>query len=174
MSTTPTGWPALDPSAWQAGFPTYQEFQRFQAGNAALSVEAEVTDINRVLKQLAGLHALSQRALVEVGLELLRRIALKTPVKTGRLRNSFHLVPPGQPDAYVYQDDIGSTFEGTLHETPGPMEALVGTNVVYAVAIEGGHSRQAPQGMVAISVAEMRGALDAKLDQLIRDAAGAD
>jgi hypothetical protein len=165
---------STEPKNWAAEFPNYPAFQRAQSADAAVTVEMNLTGLNDTLNQLVGLGELGQEALLSIALELLRRISMRTPVKTGRLRNSFHLVEPGQTDSYQYNNDLGQTFDGTLSEegAPGPLEVLVGTNVLYALAIEAGHSRQAPQGMVAISVAEMQGALEAKLQALIDERTG--
>lgn len=161
---------STDPKNWAAEFPRYPDFQRFQAQGAWMTVTVEAKGLNDILMRLADGGEDMQRKVMEVSLELLARIARRTPVKTGRLRNSFHVVPPGSDsDSFDYEDNAGHPFSGNLTEglPTGPFEALVGTNVLYALSIEAGHSRQAPNGMVAVSVAELRGALEAKLQEAI-------
>lgn len=163
---------STEPKNWASEFGSYPEFQRFKSQGAMMTVEVEARGLNEALKGMAEAGEDMQTEVRRVAFELLARIAKRTPVRTGRLRNSFHVVPPGSDsDTYVYSDDQGHSFDGALADPhTGPFEALVGTNVIYALAIEAGHSRQAPQGMVAISVAEMSGALEAKL-QAALDAA---
>ena len=63
---------------------------------------------------------------------------------------------------------LGGAFQSAGENTTvGVVEAWVGTNVEYAIYIEAGHSRKAPQGMVAISVAEMTGALERAVEQAL-------
>jgi len=94
-----------------------------------------------------------------LALELLGRIQARTPVDTGRALNSWHAVMPGESDAYTYKDGNGKSFDGSIGVTAGPLEAWVGSNVDYMIYLEVGHSRQAPAGMVAVSVLELRDGL---------------
>ena len=48
--------------------------------------------------------------------ELVARIKSHTPVKTERLKNSFHAVLPGEIDRYTYSDQLGNTFDGRLED----------------------------------------------------------
>lgn len=98
----------------------------------------------------------------KIALELFRRIVLRTPVDTGRLRGNW------QAGAGVYEttttdgtDPGGQATIGAISATvlgAGPFVALTLTNnLPYAVPIEYGHSQQAPAGMVRVSVAEFQG-----------------
>jgi hypothetical protein len=59
-----------------------------------------------------------------------------------------------------------SQFDGTLSVVPtSPYEAIVGTNVHYAVLVESGTRRMAPRGMFRLGIAEIRG----QLEQNIRE-----
>jgi hypothetical protein len=95
-----------------------------------------------------------ERILVAHALDLQARIQRRTPVLTGRLRNSIHTVPPNSSDRFRYTDNSGKSFNGSLGVSTGPGEVIVGTNVEYAPVIEAGRSRQAPQGMFAVSLKE--------------------
>lgn len=144
-----------------------------QSGQAATArLEIETARYNAALRTfVAGLAPRLQRdVLMSHGLEFLRRVVLRTPVRTGRLRNSIHLVPPDSGDAYQYADGQGRKFDGTLAIRTGPLEVAVGTNVVYAVVVEGGSSRQAPAGMFAVSLAEMRAPLERAATDAVRAA----
>jgi len=109
-----------------------------------------------------------------LALELLTKVERRTPVATGRLQNSFHVIMPGETDSYQYEDHQGHSFDGVLHDHPHAelsdtvIEAVVGSNVPYALRVEAGSSKQAPQGMMAISVAEMMGKLEAAVEKELR------
>lgn len=88
--------------------------------------------------------------------DLLQEIIRKTPVDTGRARASWVLsvdfddfqLPPG---------DYNSSFEKVIPETmswlPKSSQYVIYNNLEYIVALENGHSKQAPQGFVAQALA---------------------
>jgi hypothetical protein len=145
---------------------------------ALLRVEFNTTELTAALNRFLLTATVNvEDAVIKVALELLGRIQQKTPVDTGRLRNSFHAVLPGQTDGHFrYQDNSGRSFNDPLgvraqrDVVQQLYEAIVGTDVVYGPIIEAGHSRKAPSGMVSISVAEMVGALDAAVEKVLNDA----
>lgn len=148
------------------------------SGVAGLRVEVNTSELNAALtRYLTTATAKVEDAVIQVALELLARIQNKTPVDTGRLRNSFHAVLPGKVDSsYRYHDDARKSFNDPLAQkaqrdvVSNIYEAIVGTAVHYALVIEAGHSRKAPSGMVAISAAEMTGALDAAVERILTNA----
>jgi hypothetical protein len=147
------------------------------ASSALLRVEFDVAAFNASLaRYLSAVQPNVRDTVIKTALELLNRIQQKTPVDTGRLRNSFHAVLPGQTDTgFRYTDDHGKSFNDPLRMTAqlniltGVYEAIVGTDVKYGPVIEAGHSKQAPSGMVSISVAEMMAALDAAVEKILND-----
>ena len=98
-----------------------------------------------------------------VSLLLLRRLVLKTPVKTGRAEGNW-------------QTAIGSAVEGDIDRLDGevaiieglrtlaklkPFETVwISNNLDYIEVLEAGHSQQAPAGFFAISIAELGGLLE--------------
>ena len=107
-------------------------------------------------------------------------IKSRTPVDTGRARNSWHTVIYGGPTGYSYKDNNGKSFDGTLTDSEGTPKtdthAVVGSALVYMLALESGWSRQAPNGMVRVSTKEFRGqmvAAIAAIPQKIRGVTGA-
>lgn len=100
----------------------------------------------------------------KIALEMFRRAILRTPVDTGRARGNW-------------QTTIGAPAIGTLKETdPSGRKAianattvgltwrartgasiLLTNNLPYIERLEHGYSKQAPAGMVAITVAEFGG-----------------
>lgn len=67
-----------------------------------------------------------------VSYDVFGRIVVRTPVDTGRLRGNWH---------------ISQVI--TLGE-----RVFISNNLPYAEAIEDGHSKQAPMGMVKVTIAE--------------------
>jgi hypothetical protein len=101
-----------------------------------------------------------------VTLGIKQKIETKTPVDTGRLRSSF-AVSDGAPSDFVPPE--GNT------NALGPIEAsfsapydtsFVTSNLPYVIAVEFGHSDQAPQGMIRVALAEMQTELEAAFGEL--------
>jgi len=95
-----------------------------------------------------------------VALEALRRVVLKSPVDTGRFRGNWQTAVSVRPDGVVEVEDKdgGQTIsEGSRNIAQlKPYEVVyLSNNVPYARKLEDGHSRQAPQGVVSITVAEL-------------------
>jgi hypothetical protein len=136
---------------------------------AAGSVRVEVRQLIGLLQQLQAAGVDMQQELVTYTLKLLELIQTKTPVDTGRARASWHAVLPNtSQDSFTYSDRQGKKFDGTLPNTgTGPMDTVVGSNVEYMIFLEAGHSKQAPSGMVALSLSELRGALEGRLQAVI-------
>lgn len=93
-------------------------------------------------------------------LDLLTRLVKKTPVDTGRARGNWQVSITEFPDTFVEvtDKDGGSTIdEGLAELTNLQPYALVyiTNNVPYILYLEGGHSGQAPEGMVAVSLSEL-------------------
>jgi len=96
----------------------------------------------------------------KVALDCYIRVAMRTPVDTGRARGGWQMSGSG----------IGSGDSGALDPTPtgtpnpgfagadvssiGEEGAFIFNNVVYIIPLEYGHSKQAPAGMVRVTVAE--------------------
>ena len=127
------------------------------SARAAEQVEAELKRFNaKLAAYVKAFEADTLQTSVRTAFEVEGRLKERTPVDTGRARASWHVVLPGQSDSYTYSDNRGRSFDGTLSEAAGPWEALVGSNVRYMLPLEAGHSQQAPQGMVRVTLREMR------------------
>jgi hypothetical protein len=109
------------------------------------------------LKQFEKLtEAEAVKLLKKVALQVLTGVVEKTPVDTGRARANW-------------QVSIGSAGDGEAAQGADPISAglaklsqvkpfstvVVYNNVEYIVALENGHSTQAPQGMVKLTIAEV-------------------
>lgn len=136
---------------------------------ALITIEVDLDKYNASLDKFIKAFGVSlDEILRSEAFDLQRRIQQKTPVLTGRLRNSFHTVAPGFSDTFAYRDNRGGAFDGSLSVKAGPSEAIVGTNVPYAIHIEAGGSRKAPEGMVAVSVREKTGDLNRALEERMK------
>lgn len=88
------------------------------------------------------------QAVQTIALDLDGRIKEKTPVDTGAARASWH-VSVGS----VEYRDVGDN--SAIARMTEPDTVYITNAMEYASALENGHSQQAPQGMVALSIAEV-------------------
>ncbi len=125
--------------------------QRFKADLKAFAKKLDV-DLSTVRRK--------------VTLDLTKKITLRTPVLTGRLRSSW-AVSDGAPSAYVAPEGTNAAprIEATFSD-PAQASYIV-NNLPYATRIEfGGHSKQAPSGMVRISLAEIDAEIRSTMERL--------
>jgi hypothetical protein len=110
-----------------------------------------------------------------IALEVFRRIILKTPVDTGRARGNWLCtigVPAeamaqgedwfqGTADAGGYDRTGRAAIEEAANQVmvwkPGDVAIFLTNNLPYIKPLEDGWSGQAPNGMVAITLAEFDG-----------------
>lgn len=103
----------------------------------------------------------------KVALEAFTRIVVRTPVDTGTLRNNWQIsvsVPKGgtkgKPRKPPGAAEATAEALKALKDLPPFSVVWLTNNLPYAVPIEDGHSkRQAPQGMVGITIAELQAQL---------------
>lgn len=96
-----------------------------------------------------------------VGLEALRGVVLMSPVDTGRFRGNWQqtLGSPASGTLEVLDKSGGPTItagEAVLSAVPAFSVTWLVNNLDYAVALEKGHSKQAPRGMLAVTAARLR------------------
>lgn len=95
----------------------------------------------------------------KVALDLFKRVIMKSPVDTGRFRGNWQVAIESIPAGTLALDDKGGTATiarvtaETLGLKAGQIIYLV-NNLPYAIGLEYGHSKQAPSGMVRLSVLE--------------------
>ena len=104
-------------------------------------------------------------AVDKIGRELHTGIVRKTPVDTGRARASW--------DATIGAPSTKTAGGGYSIQPDGKEEVFIVSNLDYIEALENGHSQQAPQGMVTISVAEIEADIDGILQGLADEAESA-
>lgn len=95
----------------------------------------------------------------KVALDLFKRVIMKSPVLTGRFKGNWQVAIGSIPAGTLEINDkagtatIARATAATLNLRAGEVIYLV-NNLDYARALEYGHSKQAPAGMVRLSVAE--------------------
>lgn len=103
----------------------------------------------------------------KVSLDLLKAITNMTPVKTGRAALSWNL-SEGSPNTVVAPPGGGggaaaravAQQRGALALTDNPFAtSYIVNSLPYIMALEFGHSKQAPMGMVRISLANIEAGL---------------
>lgn len=96
------------------------------------------------------------RTVISVAMELEERVKTKTPVDTGNARASW-TGSVGSPD-FLPQSKGGVASGGSMAAVAAmtkPDIVYITNSAVYASQLENGSSKQAPQGMVALSIAEI-------------------
>lgn len=116
------------------------------------------------------------RAVRALALETLSRLVQKTPVDTGRARGNWNValdavdgsVSEGNNDrgggATIARG--GAQMAGA--DVWGGQAIVIANGVDYVVQLEHGSSRQAPSGMVAVTVGEMRAAAGSLISAEVR------
>lgn len=116
----------------------------------------------------------------KIAMESFKRIILRTPVDTGRARANWGCTI-GQPRTPVQLDATDKTGGSTtaamvanVQNFSGDGSVFMVNNLPYIHELEKGSSKQMPQGMVRVTMAEMSGFLGdkASLDQLKKQTAG--
>lgn len=104
-------------------------------------------------------------AIEKVATDLHTKIVKRTPVDTGRARASWDATV-GEPSDYVPAEDDTTEKPFAPGKIDGTKPVFIVSNLVYIEALENGHSGQAPNGMVSISVAESKAEIDTLLQAL--------
>lgn len=103
----------------------------------------------------------------QVSLEVATRVIARSPVDTGRFRANWRIAvggpATGQLEAFDKSDegqDTANRLAGELPRGVAGQRVYLTNNLPYAWALETGHSKQAPIGMVAITVLEFNAIVD--------------
>lgn len=121
----------------------------------------KITDNTELVKN-ATAEAI-ERGLEAVGIELERRAKVicttrygdKSPIDTGRLRNSITHATKTNPGQSTYQDNQGREFgDGKARGTPEENTVYLGTNVEYAPYVELGTVKMAARPILRPAATE--------------------
>lgn len=103
--------------------------QRFPDEVKAMIFEVALVDVETYAKDETGIPVDTGRLRASIHTKYLRKP--KKPINTGSADKS---VDHSQM-TYIYKDDEGNTFDGTLTPQPDEYSVIVGTNVKYAKKI---------------------------------------
>ena len=122
------------------------------------------TDISKWVKKAKGGM---DEAVRKITFGVFVNISIGSPVDTGRFRGNWMVGLGVRPKGYQPEGfgDLTSTLaaaQAQIWKIKGPGITYIANNVPYAMALERGHSMQAPRGMVIIT-------LD-KIDMIVKDA----
>lgn len=109
-----------------------------------------------------------------VALKVHDNIVQRTPVDTGRARASWNIVAGEVSDKSVAPEQrkggslmsavqlamLSTTQKADPQSIPPAKRYTISNNLPYIVALENGHSKQAPSGMVKLAIAEVKAELD--------------
>jgi len=112
-------------------------------------------ELSRFAEEVKAEHV---RLMKKVTLELLGRVTQKSPVDTGRFRANW-MVGINATDYTTTESTVNDTIErGMATLTPLAFgEAIhVSNNLPYANKLEHGYSGQAPEGILSVSVEEIK------------------
>lgn len=97
----------------------------------------------------------------KLAMQALSGVVLRSPVKSGRFRRNWNASVNG-PDGSV-SEATDKSGEATIAKGVATIETAqayqtiwVENNLPYGPALENGHSKQAPAGMVALTIAELQ------------------
>lgn len=100
-------------------------------------------------------------AVKRIALEMFERVILRSPVDTGRFRGNWQVGIGNIPAGTLRLDDksgratISKAQAAALRLEPGQTITLV-NNLPYGPRLENGWSKQAPAGMVALTVQDFQ------------------
>jgi hypothetical protein len=104
-----------------------------------------------------------EKVVRRVSLDLWKRITVKTPVDTGRARANW-MISAKTPSGNQLPEGEYSDPPTPSVSNQGYDSVFVTNNLDYIGALEDGHSKlQSPEGMVAVSIAEVQAGLMKKL-----------
>ena len=133
-----------------------------------MAIETIDRDIGKFAKAIGADLGLATE---KIAGDLHGKITKRTPVDSGRARASWDMgigappegVPPEGQE--TYQEPL---FDGG--QIDGLSEVFIVSNLVYMEPLENGHSQQAPNGMVALSIAEVVAEMDVILAEFDNNA----
>ena len=93
----------------------------------------------------------------KIALDLLKKITVKSPVKTGRFKANWMTGIGGADETTTESTVDDAVMRGSiiLSAYRDLKQIHISNNLPYAAALEHGHSMQAPLGVAEISVAEI-------------------
>ena len=115
-------------------------------------------EVTQFARSIPGKVTVMQKKIV---LEALLRLVEKTPVDTGRARGNWQVTIGSPAEGQFDQTDKegGDTIAkglAALAGLPDMQVVWISNNIDYIEELEHGHSGQSPEGMLAITIEELR------------------
>lgn len=122
-------------------------------------------DINKFIKKV---EKRADAAISKLVLEMFNSVVRKSPVDTGRFRNSWYVT--GNPNEIrLAQDALEQISPGSVAKMAESGAVYIINNMPYAMKLEFGSSKQAPHGMARITVMEFQRYLDKAVSEAIAE-----
>lgn len=103
----------------------------------------------------------ADKAVRGVVLEIGSRVVVRSPVDTGRFRSNWFYSRGGPTSDTTAQTGVTSVNGADVVSGKAAGDVFyIQNNLPYAWALERGHSKQAPAGMVGLTVLEFSGIVD--------------
>lgn len=108
-------------------------------------------------KEILDPSGLAEKAARKIALDMFSELILMSPVDTGLFRGNWQPAIGAAPEGVVeLKDKDGNTVIAKLGGTVAGLKIgdtiMMVNNLPYAVALEEGHSKQAPKGMLRLTV----------------------
>lgn len=131
------------------------------------SFELQISEFIKRFEDRADL--VMQGSVMRVG----KSIVEKSPVDTGRFRANWQIGVGTAPTGTIDGTDVGgsattSKIEGVAATVKADDITYLANNLPYAARLEEGHSQQAPNGMVGVTVVEFNDYVKAALQEAKR------
>ncbi|MBT4080295.1 MAG: HK97 gp10 family phage protein [Gammaproteobacteria bacterium] len=116
-----------------------------------MSFEGGLSRFNRTIERRV------ERKTRATALQVFSGLILRTPVDTGRARANWN-TSAGAID-YSIDEDATKPQSPTLRKGDGSKPIYITNNLPYIGELENGSSTQAPKGMVAVTLSELKGGM---------------
>lgn len=118
----------------------------------------------------------TEQVIKKIALQIFNGVVLKTPVDTGRARASWVIGierPVNSPalsesQEFGPQEAVSFAFQelAELNEIGPDSTVFISNSLPYIETLENGNSKQAPEGMVAVTLAEVESGLKRLVDDV--------
>lgn len=112
-------------------------------------------------------------AVRKIAIDAFTRIVIRSPVDTGRFRGNWQVsienIPSGSSDTGKSEGEVIGEINSVVGQMRVGQSIFFVNNLPYARRLEYGWSKQAPNGMVRLTVQEFQPIVDAIVAQLSRE-----
>jgi len=135
---------------------------------ATTNITQFTADIGAFVHKLTDDDGMIALFVQKIALDLFAGIVDRTPVRTGRARGNWFLTTGAPSSSVAYlgakePDSVPYPSPPDVSKITGRESVFIINNLVYIEALENGHSAQAPNGMVALTMREVAARIEAGL-----------